>query len=758
MPLVYDVEHTGADCPEPPLLSFNQLSDINALPNPFEWSDGRSEISYFSDWRCRRAEIAKEIQHYEIGEKPARPDTIEASFEDGMLTVDVTVKGKTLTLTSNINLPEGEGPHPVVIGMGGTSLPGDIFTSRNIAQMNFNFGQVTAHTQTRGNEPINEIYPELEYIGSYSAWPWGVSRLIDGLELVKDEANIDLEHIAVSGCSFAGKMAIFAGAFDERIALTFGIESGGGGYTTWRYSEVLDRIESVETLARTNYSWFIQDMRQFSGEVQKLPMDHHELMAMVAPRALFVTGNPGFVWLADESGYVGSKATEKVYDALGISDRFTYSQVGGHNHCAIPASQRPDIEAYVDKFLLGIETETNLSTSPYTTPLGPWIPWETPELTVGESLFETTSLVLPENQSAGIDTFATFSWNEFADSEKYYFQLSTDATFKTLDVEDSSATNEIFIDNLEKGKRYYWRVQIKANSGSLSPWSAPFNFITSIQLPDVPELNPATIFRASRPNFYVYSWNETANADRYRVEISESPSFTSLVGSANTSNTSATIVGTEEGNRYYWRVNAENIAGSSPWSETLSFFVLAPPDDILIEDAGASGIRIKWDDNSDVEDGYIIERKTGVEGTYAVVDSLDADIEEWTDATGQNDHFYRVKAYYAEEGSDYSDEVSLTPVYTEDETDTPGNYSLKQNYPNPFNPVTTISFELEQPGLTKLTVYDLLGREMKTLVNEVRSAGNHQIQFDASNFASGIYIYMLESGDFSQTRKMVLMK
>ena len=82
----------------------------------------------------------------------------------------------------------------------------------------------------------------MAYIGSYAAWPWGVSRLIDGLELVADELPIDLEHLAITGCSFAGKMALFSGAFDERIALTIAQESGGGGAAAWRVSETLGEV------------------------------------------------------------------------------------------------------------------------------------------------------------------------------------------------------------------------------------------------------------------------------------------------------------------------------------------------------------------------------------------------------------------------------------------------------------------------------------------------------------------------------------
>jgi hypothetical protein len=88
----------------------------------------------------------------------------------------------------------------------------------------------------------------------------------------------------------------------------------------------------------------------------------------------------------------------------------------------------------------------------------------------------------------------------------------------------------------------------------------------------------------------------------------------------------------------------------------------------------------------------------------------------------------------------------------------PDEYSLGQNYPNPFNPLTSISFGLPEAGHVKLAVYDLLGRQVALLVNGNREAGNHTATFDASNLASGLYIYRIEAGDFSAVSKMVLMK
>ena len=88
----------------------------------------------------------------------------------------------------------------------------------------------------------------------------------------------------------------------------------------------------------------------------------------------------------------------------------------------------------------------------------------------------------------------------------------------------------------------------------------------------------------------------------------------------------------------------------------------------------------------------------------------------------------------------------------------PSVYSLSQNYPNPFNPVTNIKFGLPNAGFTKLEVYDILGRVIKTLVNENKPAGSYTVDFDATNISSGVYFYKIESGGFTDIKKMVVVK
>jgi hypothetical protein len=88
----------------------------------------------------------------------------------------------------------------------------------------------------------------------------------------------------------------------------------------------------------------------------------------------------------------------------------------------------------------------------------------------------------------------------------------------------------------------------------------------------------------------------------------------------------------------------------------------------------------------------------------------------------------------------------------------PSSFTLYQNYPNPFNPSTTISFDLPSNGFVSLKIYDLLGREITTLINQELSSGKHRINFDGKTLTSGVYLYTLQFNGNIQSRKMILIK
>ena len=362
IPLVYDVENTGRQYAAPLMPEPNQLPIIQELPDALE------DVNSFADWSKRRSDIAHMIQHYGIGQKPTvETHQIKARMEgDTALVVNVTINGQTLTLRSVIRYPKvGKPPYALMIGTSMISLPKKLFEDRPIATMTFHESQVNDYSQwrknhhDRGEHPFDMLYPHLKENGAYSEWAWGLSRLIDGLQQLGPEVTkIDTKHIGVTGCSYAGKMALYCGAFDERVALTIAQEPGGGGAAAWRASYPEDEVENLD---KTDYHWFLESqLTNFGGDkVYRLPYDQHELCAMICPRALLLLGNPDFKWLADDAMLVSAQAAKKVWERFGIADRMGWSIVGGHGHCQLPESQWPEVQAFIDRFLLGRDTNTN---------------------------------------------------------------------------------------------------------------------------------------------------------------------------------------------------------------------------------------------------------------------------------------------------------------------------------------------------------------------------------------------------------------
>ena len=102
----------------------------------------------------------------------------------------------------------------------------------------------------------------------------------------------------------------------------------------------------------------------------------------------------------------------------------------------------------------------------------------------------------------------------------------------------------------------------------------------------------------------------------------------------------------------------------------------------------------------------------------------------------------------------YSQGVGIKKISTE----IPSLFSLSQNYPNPFNPITKIRFDLPKNVNVKLTIYDMLGREVETIVNEQLNAGSYEVNWDGTKYTSGVYYYRLNAGEFVETKKMILVK
>jgi len=373
------VENHGVGCD----VSYGALKANNPLPDPFAMNDG-TRISTKEQWACRRNEIKKDLEQYEIGPKPD-PSTVtelKATLDGNKLSVKITTKDGNITLTSTVS---GSG-NCVAIGMNGNA--GNISGCRQIPFMH---DQVVKYGMTgdshNTNDPFYKVYPSLAgKIGKYAAWSWGISRLIDGIEQVKDQLNVDVSKIGLQGCSYAGKMALFGGALDERVALTVAQESGGGGINSWRLSQAFTTRTkiNVEKIDNTSGIWFLSSMKNL--DPNKLPHDHHELVAMIAPRAVIALGNPPYDWLGDESGYKSVIAAKEVWKAFGIPGNIGYDFTGGHEHCQAASQQVTSVNAFVNKFLKGQSANTEITIQPNRTEFSltmgqDVINWTTPTLT-----------------------------------------------------------------------------------------------------------------------------------------------------------------------------------------------------------------------------------------------------------------------------------------------------------------------------------------------------------------------------------------
>ncbi len=346
-----------------------------------------------SQFACRQQELNALFQQYELGTKPDKPPKFSASFQANTITMTAGVGSASISFSATVRYPStGKGPYPAFIAFQGGSIP----IPSNVATISFNNDDLAAQVSStsRGVGKFYTLYGKNATASAMMAWAWGVSRLIDALETIPvSQHKIDTAHLGVTGCSRNGKGAFTAGAFDDRIALTIPQESGSGGAACWRLSDYSNAnraltngqpVQGASEIVQENV-WFSTEFATLANKVNTLPFDHHELAGLVAPRGLLVIEND-IQWLGPWSGYGCMKTAGKIFQALGVPDHMGYSERGNHAHCSFPASQQPELTAYIDRFLLGQTTNTTVfitdipaaQTSQFADSM--WAPWQVPDL------------------------------------------------------------------------------------------------------------------------------------------------------------------------------------------------------------------------------------------------------------------------------------------------------------------------------------------------------------------------------------------
>lgn len=375
---VFQIDTFSQSFPE-----FDQLPSIEDLPDPFTMMDG-SKITTPDEWNHkRRPELKQLFQHYMYGYMPPPPGItfrIVNTVPD-LLNSKATLKEIDLYFNDihGANIPvihlalfvPNRVAHPVPVFLGlnkcgnFTVLADDRITihpftwrhnacepiseSRGVKQdfwcveylINRGYAFATFHEsdidpdQHNFTDGIHPYYPDLpgpekSKWGTLAAWAWGLHRCVDYLSADDD---INTSQICLIGHSRRGKAALLAAAFDERIAMVVPHQSGTGG-------AALSRNNDQETIERINRSfphWFNDQFTEFHNWEEKLPIDQHLLMALVAPRLLLETAGLQDTWANYESALHAIKVTKNVYEFLDVSS------VTGDGII------NPDVTMYVEK-------------------------------------------------------------------------------------------------------------------------------------------------------------------------------------------------------------------------------------------------------------------------------------------------------------------------------------------------------------------------------------------------------------------------
>ncbi len=315
-------------------------------------------------------------------------------------------------------------------------------------------------------------------------------------------------------------------------------------------------------------------------------------------------------------------------------------------------------------------------------------------------------------------------------------------------------------------KRYFAVTALDRNSNE----STASNIVL-ISPPAAPLLVSPNDGILDQPAQVALRWNYAAGAAYYNLQVAADSTFKSafLINTTGFLDTFALVTNLEGQATYYWRVEAQNVAGASGYTTFRRFATGFPATPLLASPGNNTG-------NIALEPTLIWRRATSAtayrvqlskslsfDSTAIVADESTLTDTSYAVATLEPNRFYfwRVLAANVIGDSKWSEVFRFktgSGTTVAENPNVPRNFYLYQNHPNPFNPVTLIRFDLPDAGAVRLRIFDSLGREVRTILDREMPPGQHEVPFDGRRLSSGVYYYRLEFGSMHRIRRMLLTK
>jgi hypothetical protein len=271
------------------------------------------------------------------------------------------------------------------------------------------------------------------------------------------------------------------------------------------------------------------------------------------------------------------------------------------------------------------------------------------------------------------------------------------------------------------------------------------------------------------PESVIVRWHFQSGVSSYHLQVASDPTFASgiLVNDSSLTDTASVVKALDGQATYSWRVRSGNMAGKGSFSAPWSFTTGIPKAPVQIYPPRATlnlpiNLSFVWNEVPTAT-SYRLQLAIGGDYSIPAVDSSGiADTSATvTGLTLNRIYYWRVRAVNAVGSGPWSTSSNFrtyTSVELTQNDGLPSEFMLSQNFPNPFNPTTSLQFALPKTEHVLVRVYDMLGREETTLVDETLPAGRYTVTWNASRAASGVYFYRIAAGPFIDTKRMLLLK